>query len=154
MNCFASMHSIFAKAFAALEPGGYFEMQDGCLPFRCGDHSLDNTALLQWAELTLAGSEKLGRKWADPRAYKGIMEEVGFVDVREQRFKWPLGAWPRDPKLKELGMWVREDMMEILAAVKRVFTMGLGWGSEEFDIFLERAREDLRNRRVHGWTDM
>jgi hypothetical protein len=154
MNCFANMHSIFAKAFAALEPGGYFEMQDGCLPFRSGDHSLDNTALLQWAELTLLGSEKLGRKWADPRGYKGIMEEVGFVDAVEKRFKWPLGAWPRDKRLKELGMWVREDMMEILGAVKRVFTMGLGWGSEEFDVFLERAREDLRSRKVHGWTDM
>jgi hypothetical protein len=76
------------------------------------------------------------------------------VDVREQRFKWPLGAWPRDPQLKELGMWVREDMMEILRAVRKVFTMGLGWASEEFDVFLERAREDLRSRRVHGWTDM
>jgi hypothetical protein len=154
MNCFASMHTIFAKAYSSLLPGGWFEMQDGCLPFRSGDGSLTNTSLLQWSELTLQGSEKLGRKWADPRQYKAMMEEVGFVDVKEQRFKWPLGSWPKDERLKELGVWVREDMGEILGAVKRVFTLGHGWSGEEFDAFLERARADLRDRRVHGWTDM
>jgi hypothetical protein len=86
--------------------------------------------------------------------YRSMMEQVGFVDVVEKRFKWPLGGWPKDEKLKELGLWVREDMNEILGAVKRVFTLGLGWEGEEFDSFLVRARRDLADRRVHGWTDM
>lgn len=82
------------------------------------------------------------------------MEDVGFVDVVEKRLKWPLNTWPKDPKLKELGMWVREDMSEILPAVKRVFTMGLGWPVEDVDSFLEKARADLMNRHIHGWIDM
>lgn len=154
MNCFKSMHSIFTKAFQNLHPGGYFEMQDGCLPFRCADHTLDNTALLQWCDYTLEGSARVGRKWADPHEYKSIMEDVGFVDVVEKKLKWPLNTWPKDPKLKELGMWVREDMSEILPAVSRVFTMGLGWSMEDVDSFLEKARADLMNRKIHGWIDM
>jgi hypothetical protein len=82
------------------------------------------------------------------------MESVGFVDVVETRLKWPLNTWPRDKKLKELGMWVREDMMEILPAVKKVFIAGLGWSPEDADTFVERAKEDLMNRNIHGWVDM
>jgi hypothetical protein len=83
-----------------------------------------------------------------------MMEEVGFVDVVEQRFKWPLNTWPKDPKLKELGMWVREDLLEGMPAAKRVFTVGLGLPVEEVDEFLEKAKVDLCDRRIHGWADM
>jgi hypothetical protein len=154
MNCFASMRSIFSKAFAALAPGGYLEIQDGCLPLRCADGTLNDTSLSQWSELTLTGSELLGRKWADPRTYRALMQDVGFVDVIEYSFKWPLNTWPRDPKLKELGMWVKEDMQDILGAVKRVFTSGLGWDNEEFEDLLDRAKRELTNRRIHAWIDM
>jgi hypothetical protein len=65
-----------------------------------------------------------------------------------------LRGWLKDRRLKELGVWVREDMNEILGAVKRVFTLGLGWSGEEFEEYLETARTDFGDRRVHGWTDM
>jgi len=154
MNCFKDISTVFASAFKSLVPGGCFEMQDGCMPFRSADGTLDNTTLLDWCHKTLEGSSRVGRTWADPRSYKCIMEEVGFVDVTETKLKWPLNTWPRDPKLKQLGMWVREDMMEILPAVKKVFTMGLGWSIVDTDIFVERAKADLMNRNIHGWVDM
>ncbi|RDW71500.1 hypothetical protein BP6252_08063 [Coleophoma cylindrospora] len=154
MNCFKDISTIFAKAYDNLSPGGYFEMQDGCLPFRCADGTLEGTALLEWCTNTLSGSAAVGRTWADPRNYKSIMESVGFVDVTETRLKWPLNTWPKDPKLKELGMWVCEDMRQILPAVKRVYTLALGWDVERADAFIERAQADLRNRRIHAWTDM
>jgi hypothetical protein len=154
MNCFKDISNVFASAFKNLTPGGIFEMQDGCMPFKSADGTLDNTTLLEWCYKTLEGSSRVGRTWADPRQYKKIMEHVGFVDVKEQRFKWPLNTWPKDPKLKELGMWVMEDLMEILPAVKKVFTVGLGWSIEDADSLVERAKIDLMNREIHGWIDM
>jgi hypothetical protein len=35
---------------------------------------------------------------------KGI-QDAGFVNVVERVFKTPLGAWPADPKKRELGEW-------------------------------------------------
>ena len=124
------------------------------MPFRSADGTLENTSLLDWCHKTLEGSSRLGRTWANPNQYKKLMEDVGFVDVVERKFKWPLNTWPKDPKLKELGMWVREDMMEILPAVKKVFVVGLGWTIEDADSFVEKAKVDLMDRRVHGWIDM
>jgi hypothetical protein len=154
MNCFKDISTVFTSAFHALAPGGHFEMQDGCMPFRSADGTLDNTTLLDWCHKTLEGSARVGRRWADPRNYKTIMEQIGFVDVVETRLKWPLNTWPRDRKLKELGMWVREDMMEILPAVKKVFIAGLGWSVDDADAFVESAKVDLMNRNIHGWVDM
>lgn len=35
------------------------------------------------------------------------MEKNGFVDVTVHRAIWPLGPWPKDKRLKELGKWGR-----------------------------------------------
>lgn len=33
------------------------------------------------------------------------IREAGFVNTVEQVFKVPLGGWPADVKLRELGQW-------------------------------------------------
>ena len=35
----------------------------------------------------------------------GLITEAGFVDVTEKRFKWPIGPWSSEPRLKEIGRW-------------------------------------------------
>ena len=31
--------------------------------------------------------------------------KAGFVDVVEEKFKWPVGDWPADQRLKDIGKW-------------------------------------------------
>lgn len=33
-----------------------------------------------------------------------MVTDAGFVDVVESRYKWPIGDWPADPRLKEMGV--------------------------------------------------
>lgn len=35
------------------------------------------------------------------------MEKAGFVDIVESQEVWPIGTWPKDKKLKEIGRWGR-----------------------------------------------
>lgn len=35
--------------------------------------------------------------------YKEWAQEVGFQDVQEVRFKWPINTWPKDDHYKMLG---------------------------------------------------
>ncbi len=44
-----------------LAPGGYFELQDPCLPLRCDDGSLDGTALGEWNRLLYEGMLRIGK---------------------------------------------------------------------------------------------
>ena len=36
---------------------------------------------------------------------KDLITQAGFVDVVETRYKWPIGAWSNDQRLKDLGNW-------------------------------------------------
>jgi hypothetical protein len=40
------------------------------------------------------------------------MVKAGFVDVVERRFKVPIGGWPGDPGLKQLGLYNRLQWVE------------------------------------------
>jgi hypothetical protein len=31
------------------------------------------------------------------------MVDAGFVNVQERLYKWPINAWPRDARFKEIG---------------------------------------------------
>ena len=33
------------------------------------------------------------------------ISRAGFVDVVEEKFKWPLGDWPAEGRLKDIGKW-------------------------------------------------
>lgn len=73
---------------------------------RSDDGSLtpDHT-LLEWAALFIEASERFGKSFMVVENMKQEIVDAGFVEVEEVRFKVPLGPWPSDPRLKELGKW-------------------------------------------------
>jgi hypothetical protein len=81
---------IFEHAFNALAPGGYFEMQDGDFPGRCVDGTLNNTALDEWYKGISHGFTAIGRDTGIVKKYKDLMQEVGFVEIEEKIFYWPM----------------------------------------------------------------
>ncbi|RDW57070.1 hypothetical protein BP6252_13885 [Coleophoma cylindrospora] len=143
---------VFAQAYNALAPGGYFEMQDGEFPMTSDDGTLADTALWRWNLLMMEGGAKSGRPWTRTRMYKAWMIEAGFEDVKEELMIWPINTWPRDPHLKKIGLWFREDMLEALSSTKAMLTRVHGWTSDDADIFLSQVRQDYMNRGIHAYT--
>lgn len=85
------------------------------------------------------------------------MRAAGFEDVHEELYKWPIHPWPKDPKLKELGLWSRENMLDCLEAWAIVpFTKFLGWTPEEVQVSLAKARSDLKDPRmkIHAYWEV
>lgn len=65
------------------------------------------------------------------------MKEIGFVDVKIERFRWPSNSWPRDKKFKELGAWCYENFSSGLEAITMAaLTRGHGWSVEDTTVFL------------------
>jgi hypothetical protein len=89
-----------------LNPGGYIELADICLPVQADDQSLPvESALSKWSHLMLESSVKAGRPLNSVKSYKSQLETAGFTNVVEVVYKWPQNRWPKDAKLKELGMF-------------------------------------------------
>jgi hypothetical protein len=154
VTCFKDAASVFKKAFDALNPGGYFEMQD-CLTLTCADSSGEGTQLMRWVSLMLEAATKLDRDWDKVKKYKRWMEAVGFVDVIETNFAWPTNTWPRGRHYKTLGLWAGQDLKDGLEGFSMAaLTKGLGWTADEVKVFLADVRRDLGNRNIHAYMPM
>ncbi|PMD34320.1 S-adenosyl-L-methionine-dependent methyltransferase [Hyaloscypha variabilis F] len=154
VSCFKDHRAVLKRAFDALKPGGYLEMQDADFPMKCVDDSLEGTALWKWNMYVEEASAKAGKPWTRTKQYKGWMEEIGFVDVEESIVPFPINTWPRDLHLKTLGLWFQHDLLEGLNSNIALFTRVMGWSSEEVEALLVDVRKDVENRRVHAYVSM
>jgi hypothetical protein len=56
-------------------------------------------------ELAIECGELFGKTMLIQTQMKDLIVAAGFVDVVEYKFKWPLGPWSNDPRLKDIGRW-------------------------------------------------
>ncbi|KAH7353549.1 TAM domain methyltransferase [Plectosphaerella cucumerina] len=142
------------KAFAALEPGGYFEAHEIDPNMGCDDGTLtEDNKLLRLNRHLMDASAKMGRDLNVARSYKSYLQNAGFVDIVERRYKWPLGPWPRDPHYKALGSWYYANIDGGLEGiVMAMLTRVLGLSFEDATLLCMEARKDLRNPRVHSYA--
>ena len=67
-------------------------------------------------------------------------------------YKWPSNTWPKDKKLKELGLWGLENVSGGLEGLSlALFTRVLGWTKEEVLALLPGIRRDMRNKNYHNY---
>jgi hypothetical protein len=58
----------------------------------------------EWSSFIVETAAKFRRFADSAKSYKAQMEAVGFQDLVEIQFKWPLNHWPKGKKRKERGM--------------------------------------------------
>jgi len=106
---------LYFEVFRATKPGGWFEHVETDVHIRSDDGSVGTGhVLFDWATLFLKSGEKSGVTFDVAGKTKRWMEDAGFVNVTEKKYKVPIGGWSSDSKLKEVGRWnllfYREDL--------------------------------------------
>lgn len=95
---------------------------------------------------------KFGTPITEMQRIKTMMEEAGFVDVQEHVLKIPCGPWPRDPRLKRVGLFEAVNMTEGITGLSlKLFTRILGWTPDQVQAFIAEIRREVKNRRIHGY---
>ena len=88
-----------------------------------------------------------------PATHHARLAEVGFLKIGAQRWKVPVGGWPKDPKLKEVGMFAmlaaRNGVEDVMLAP---LSKGLGWSREQIQVLAASVRKDLRAPSVHAYV--
>jgi hypothetical protein len=141
------------KTNSFMEPGGYLELQDIDFPIRCDDDSLaPDSALGRWSDLLMEAGRRSGFALDTCGRAAEMMRRAGFVDVVRVPFTWPINRWPRDQRLKQLGLWAEENFAEGCEAMSMaLFTRNLGWTRDEVVEFSARVRADLADVRKHAY---
>ncbi|KAG4422844.1 hypothetical protein IFR04_004066 [Cadophora malorum] len=144
----------FSQSYENLNPGGWIEVVDICLPYQSEDGTLkEDSAINYWIKTGIPGVTALGREIHTAHTYKERMIAAGFENVTEVIYKWPTNRWPKDKRMKELGMWALENMLSSLEAISlAIFTRGLGWSKAELDVLLAKVRGEMKDTKIHAYA--
>lgn len=142
------------RTFENTKPGGWAEYLDWDIRYQSSDGSLNDTSLLKFDQLLLEAFGKIGHE-PNPGAYlKNWMIDAGFKSVTEKIIAVPLGPWPKEKKLKEIGAWNLLQCREGLAGFMLApYTRVLGWTAEEVEVFTAKVRNDLKDSRIHSYCN-
>ncbi|ETN40029.1 uncharacterized protein HMPREF1541_04304 [Cyphellophora europaea CBS 101466] len=147
----ADWPKLMRQAYDNLKPGGYVEFQDYDMRNFTQDDSLsENNQVAHLFDLLIEAADKMGRT-ANPGIHlREWVEQAGFENVRDEVFLIPLGAWPRDARMKEIGTI---NMVQFLDGLEgftmAMFTKILGWSVEEIQVLLAGVRKDAMRKDVH-----
>ncbi|KAM5364974.1 hypothetical protein ACJZ2D_011234 [Fusarium nematophilum] len=145
---------LFKQAYRALKPGGYLESHETSARVLSDDGSVEeNSALGQWGNFFIQGGHKLGRPFTvvEDELQEKAMEAAGFVDVRVTTLKCPIGAWPRDEKLKEVGRFMKLALGRDVEGAVIFMADLLGWKKEEIAVYAAHLRRELASNKFRPY---
>lgn len=83
------------------------------------------------------------------------VREAGFTNVHHVRYSLPIGGWPKDRRLKEIGMLNLHQILSGLEAYSlRIYSQVLDWEPEAISDLLHKVEEDLMNKKMHAQYDL
>lgn len=126
---------------------------------RSDDGSLkDEHKLSQWGDIFIRCAERAGRSLNIHETMRGSIEKAGFVDVHQKKSRVPLGPWPKDKQLKEVGQLEYAHWKAALEGWAMWLLTHFGepepWTKEEVHVFLAAVRLEMKNSRLHGYNWM
>lgn len=63
----------------------------------------------------------------------------------------PLGKWPKDPRMKELGEYGYAVTVADVEGYVLYMANLLGWSKEEVTVYSAHFRREIRNPAIHGY---
>ncbi|EON97139.1 hypothetical protein UCRPA7_7345 [Phaeoacremonium minimum UCRPA7] len=106
----------------------------------------------QWGKFFIEGGKKLGRTFTiidDDLQPKGITD-AGFTNVQTWDLKAPIGAWPKDRRLKEIGQFAQAALeQDYEGYVSYMANIVLGWSMDEVRVYCAHLRREIRSAKYH-----
>lgn len=136
-----------------MRPGGKIELADMDIVYISDDGTVtEDNNLARFTNDITAAASRGGRDLRVAPRFADLLAEHAFESVRQEVLKLPMGPWPKDKTLKMVGYCHREQFLQGLAGIGMgLFTRVLRWSKEEVEVYLAKVREDVGNRKFHGY---
>ncbi|KAK3936812.1 S-adenosyl-L-methionine-dependent methyltransferase [Diplogelasinospora grovesii] len=146
---------LVGQIYESLKPGGWVEFQESANNMYSEDDTLKpGNPMVQMMDGLMQACDKIGRTMDPAPSMKRWTEEAGFQGVKEERFKLPIGAWPKDARLKEIGTLMKMNFVDgVEAFTAALFRDVLGWAEEEIILLNAGVRAAAKRNDVHPMFD-
>ncbi|MCJ1375148.1 hypothetical protein MMC20_006382 [Loxospora ochrophaea] len=113
LGCISDWPRFYGQVMEHLKPGAYLEQVELSTNFKSEDDTVNPDNILgQSGPIFIEAAKTIGMSLTIIDEMKGYIEEAGFEDVVLKEYRWPVGTWSEDPKLKELGRWNQVHLLE------------------------------------------
>ncbi|SCO24183.1 related to methyltransferase [Fusarium fujikuroi] len=153
IGAIADWGALFKEAFRCCKPGGFVESVEVNPTFFSDDETASEVMAVQtWNKLFREASKAFGRSFCEIEGDAELLAAAGFVDVQVTDFKVPVGGWAKDPKLCQVGQFLRATIENDLEGYTLMAWQSiLGWPKDEYQVFLMDMRKALRDKKVHSY---
>lgn len=151
---------LVSQVFKHTKPGGYAEFHDWNTMLYSQDNSLPtDSALDKFHKLACYSRNSQGFNSQPGPLIEGWLKDAGFVDVQVQKILLPLGPWPKDKHMKEIGainhVQISKGFEGFCYGMLTHLPEDAGgpWNADEIEVFLAQLRKDMTNKKIHGVYD-
>lgn len=97
-----------------------------------------------------------GREWDLKPHVQGFLEEASFQNIQATPYPLPIGTWPKDPNLKEIGKFFRVQLVDgaIEGYTLALFTRFGNWKPSEVQVLLAQIRKELNSNKMHLYSQL
>lgn len=100
---------------------------------------------------SVEGMKALGCDVRCMKEKEQLLTHTGFINITKKQWKIPIGPWPREQKLKEIGSLYRSILVSDPDGMDRVLIDEMEWKKEEVDKFLDEVRKSLMDTSIHTY---
>ena len=159
-GCIKSWPTLYRQCYDALKPGGWIEHLEFSVETSASKTSsnYNDQILTAFSNSVLkVGREKTHMTFDTINTMLPTLSSpsLAFTDVQSQTFIWPIGPWPKDPYLKDLGRWGERNWCDgIEGWVMALYTRLLGWTYDEVKAFVKDFQGVIKDRRGRYWQEV
>lgn len=146
------------KCFRHLKPGGALEIIDVSHPLRSDEEAYDSkesSALINFVHVAGESWRQDGLDYRVTSKQTAGLEEVGFEDVEEETYRWPIGSWSEEEREKRIGQLVYGNTEQFLTLGGPHILTNKGFmNKEDADKVISSATEDLAKTKERKYLYM
>ncbi|KAH7310755.1 S-adenosyl-L-methionine-dependent methyltransferase [Stachybotrys elegans] len=146
-------NALFQEAYRCCRPGGWVQSGECDVEFRSDDGTTELEPVLKtYKDLFQEGGKAMNVSFFVQELQQKAFDEAGFVEQKSARYKIPIGGWPKDPQLAEIGRVVRATLENDLEGYTLFMWQDvLKRPRDEYAVWLSSLRKAIRNPKVHSY---
>jgi len=147
----ADWPEFYRQAYRSLKPGGWMEMQEHECWLNSDDDTINNAPWCrEWIQNVDIASTKVGKRLNVAHLHRQWMIDAGFMDVEQDVHKIPIGSWPKNKKLKEIGRIQRVQMIQAVPTFSiAYYTRVLGYSLEQAQVMVAGVTSEFLSKSLH-----
>ncbi|KAG5662037.1 hypothetical protein KAF25_004276 [Fusarium avenaceum] len=146
-------NALVKEAYRCCAPGGWVQSAEADVRFRSDDGSTELEPIFKtYQKLFEEGSRIIGNPFFVHELQQKAFEQASFTDIKTMDYKFPVGGWPKDPKLAAIGQFVQTTLENDLEGYTLMMWQDVcKWPEDEYQVALMSLRKAIRNPKVHSY---